>query len=80
MSAHIEDLFGDGRRDSETSGSVLAVDNNQVDSVGFDDVRKVLMDDVAAGGAKDIADKEDIHLKILHVRIMSMAGSAAQLC
>jgi len=31
-------------------------------------VGKVLADDVAAGGAKDIADKEDIHLKILHGR------------
>jgi hypothetical protein len=43
-------------------------------------VWKVLVDDVAAGGAKDIADEEDIHLKILHVRLMPMAGLAAQLC
>jgi hypothetical protein len=80
VGAQIEDLFGDGGRNSEPAGGVLAIDDDQVDSVGFDDVRKVLVDDVAAGGAKDIADKEDIHLKILHVRIMPMAGSAAQLC
>jgi hypothetical protein len=29
-------------------------------------VGKVFADDVAAGGAKDIADKEDIHWKSLH--------------
>jgi len=28
----------------------------------------VFADDVAAGGAKDIADKEDIHWKSLHGR------------
>jgi hypothetical protein len=27
---------------------------------------KVFADDVAAGGAKDVADKEDIHWKSLH--------------
>jgi hypothetical protein len=27
---------------------------------------KMFADDVAAGGAKDIADKEDIHWKSLH--------------
>jgi hypothetical protein len=31
-------------------------------------VGKVFADDVAAGGAKDIADKEDIHWKSLHGR------------
>jgi hypothetical protein len=29
-------------------------------------VGEMFADDVAAGGAKDIADKEDIHLKSLH--------------
>jgi hypothetical protein len=29
-------------------------------------VGKMFADDVAAGGAKDIADKEDIHWKSLH--------------
>jgi hypothetical protein len=29
-------------------------------------MRKVLMDDVAAGGAEDVADKKDIHCQILH--------------
>jgi hypothetical protein len=32
-------------------------------------VGKVFADDVAAGGAKDIADKEDIHWKSLHGRV-----------
>jgi hypothetical protein len=29
-------------------------------------VRQMFADDVAAGGAEDIADKEDIHSKSLH--------------
>jgi hypothetical protein len=32
-------------------------------------------DDVAAGGAKDIADKKDIHWKILHGRSKNFALS-----
>ena len=31
-------------------------------------------DDVAAGGAKDIADKEDIHLRSLHVGVVENAA------
>jgi hypothetical protein len=31
-------------------------------------VREVFADDVAAGGAEDIADKEDVHSKSLHWR------------
>jgi hypothetical protein len=31
-------------------------------------VREMFADDVAAGGAEDIADKKDIHWKSLHVR------------
>jgi hypothetical protein len=29
-------------------------------------VGQVFADDVAAGGAKDVADEEDIHCQILH--------------
>jgi hypothetical protein len=33
--------------------------------MGFHDVRKVLSDDVAAGGAEDVADEENVHIWIL---------------
>jgi len=59
--AEVEELVGDGRREAEAAGGVFAVDDEEIDGVGFKDVRKVFADDVAAGGAKDIADKEDIH-------------------
>lgn len=61
VGTEIEELFGDGGRDAEASGGVFAVDDEEIDGVGFEDVREVFADDVAAGGAKDIADKKDIH-------------------
>ena len=59
--AEIEELFCDGRGDAEAASGVLSVDDEEVDGVGFEYVRKVFADDVAAGGAKDIADKKDVH-------------------
>ena len=61
MRAKIEELFRDGRRYAEPSGSVFAIDDKKVDGVGFKNVGEMFADDVAAGGAKDVADKEDIH-------------------
>lgn len=66
MRAQVEDLFGDGRGDAEASGGILAIDDEKVDGVGFDDVGEMLAYDVAAGGAKDIADEKNVHWKILH--------------
>jgi hypothetical protein len=66
VGAEVEELFRDGRGEAEASGGVLAVDDKEIDGVGFKDVGKVFADDVAAGGAKDIADEEDIHWKSLH--------------
>jgi hypothetical protein len=40
VGAQVEDLFGDGGRNSKPAGGVLAIDDDQVDSVGFDDVRR----------------------------------------
>ena len=68
VGAEVEEFFRDRGRDAEASGGVFAVDDEEVDGVGFKDVRQVFADDVAAGGAKDIADKEDIHWKSLHGR------------
>ena len=61
VGAEIEELFGDGGGEAEASGGVFAVDDEEVNVVGFKYVGQVFADDVAAGGAKDIADEEDIH-------------------
>ena len=63
--AEVEELFGDGGRDAEAAGGVFAVDDEEVDGVGFEDVGKVLADDVAAGRAEDVADEENVHLMSL---------------
>ena len=61
MGTEIEELFGDGGGDAEAASGVFAVDDEEIDGVGFKDVGEVFADDVAAGGAKDIADEKDIH-------------------
>jgi hypothetical protein len=61
MGPEIEELFCDGGGDAEAAGGVFSIDDEEIDGVGFDDVGKVFADDVAAGGAKDIADKKDVH-------------------
>jgi hypothetical protein len=66
VGAEVEEFFGDRGRETEASGGVFAVDDEEVDGVGFENVREMFADDVAAGGAEDIADKEDIHWKSLH--------------
>ena len=64
--SHVEDFFGERGGDAEAAGGVFAVDDEEVDGVGFDDVGEMLAYDVAAGGAEDVADEEDVHLEILH--------------
>ena len=66
VGAEVEELFCDGGCEAEAAGGVFAVDDEEINVVGFKHVGKVFADDVAAGGAKDIADKEDIHWKSLH--------------
>jgi hypothetical protein len=73
VGAEVEELFCDGGRDAEAAGRVFAVDDEEIDGVGFKDVGEMFADDVAAGGAKDIADKEDIHWKSLHGGVLIMA-------
>ena len=62
----IEELFCDGGREAEAAGGVFAIDDEQINVVGFKHVGKVFAHDMTAGGSKDIADKEDIHWKSLH--------------
>ncbi len=63
VGSEIEELFGDGGGDAEAAGGVFAVDDEEIDGVGVEDVRQVFADDMAAGGAEDVADKENIHLR-----------------
>lgn len=49
MGSHVEEIFGEGRGDSEASRGVFAVDDQEVDGIGFDDVREVFADYIAAG-------------------------------
>jgi hypothetical protein len=61
LRAKIEELLGDGGRKAEAAGGILAVDNEQVYGVCFNQMPQVLMDDVAACRTKDIADEENVH-------------------
>ena len=61
VGAEVEELFCNGGGDTEASGSVFSVDDEEVDFVGFEDVGEMFADDVAAGGAEDVADKKDVH-------------------
>jgi hypothetical protein len=66
VGAEIEEFFCDGRGDAEAAGCVFAIDDEEIDGVGLDDVGQVFTYDMAASGAKDVADEEDIHCEILH--------------
>ena len=68
MGAHIEDLFSNRGGNAEATGSVLAIDDEEVDRIGLENVWKVLAYDVATGRAEDVADEKDVHLRILHGR------------
>src|SRR5216683_4433489 len=61
VGAKVEELLRDGGGDAEAAGGVLAIDDEEVDGVGVEDVGQVFADDVPAGGAEDIADEKDIH-------------------
>jgi len=63
VGAEIEDLLGDGGGDTEATGCVFTVDDQEFDGVGFEDVRQVFAYDVAAGGAEDVADEKNVHKK-----------------
>jgi hypothetical protein len=65
VGAEVEELVGEGGSEAEATGGVFAIDDKEVDGIGFKDVREMFADDVAAGGAEDIADEEDIHWKSL---------------
>lgn len=61
LGTEVEDFFGDGGRDAEAAGGVLAVDDEEIDGVGFHNVGEMFADDVAAGRTEDVADEENVH-------------------
>ena len=61
MRAEVEEFLGKRRRDAEAAGGVFAVDDEEIDCVGFEDVGEMFTNDVAASGAEDVANEEDIH-------------------
>ena len=61
VGAEVEELVGDGGGEAEAAGGVFAVDDEEINGVGFKDVGEMFADDVAAGGAEDVADKKDVH-------------------
>ena len=63
MGAEVEELFGKGWGDAEAAGGVLAVDDEEVDGVRFEDVGEVFADDMTTGGAEDVSDEEDVHFR-----------------
>ena len=79
VGAEVEELFGDGGREAEAAGGVFAVDDEEIDGVGFKHVGQVLADDVAAGGAEDIADKEDLHWKSLYGEGSCLVSAGAKI-
>ena len=60
--AEVEEFFGDGGGDAEATSRVFAVDDEEVDGVGFEDVGEMLAYDVAAGRSEDVADEKNVHL------------------
>ena len=76
MSAQIEEIFRNRWRNAEAAGGVFAVDHKQINRIGFKHMGEVFADDVAAGGAKYIADKKNIHQLSLHAWVVVFTGCA----
>jgi hypothetical protein len=64
--AEIKELFGDGGCEAEASSGVFAVDDEEIDGVGFDEMREVLVRNVAACGAENVAYKQNLHWTSLY--------------
>ena len=55
-----EELVGELRRDPDSVGDVLAVDDREVGVVALPQRRQVLLHGAAAGGADDVGEEEDV--------------------
>jgi hypothetical protein len=52
-----EQFLGDARRDAEAGGGVFAVGDAEIDFALGENVRKPVVNDLAAGRADDVADE-----------------------
>jgi hypothetical protein len=66
LSAEVEELFSDGRRQAEPTGGVFAIDDEEIDGVGLQQVGQVLVHNVPAGGPKYVAYKQNLHCMSLY--------------
>ena len=61
----LEEFFGDLRRDAKSSGGIFAIGNDEIDAMLVDNFGQVLLDHGAARPAKDVADKQNAHVRPL---------------
>jgi hypothetical protein len=58
--AEVEQLLSNLRRNSESPGSILSVDDDQLDIVSLNHVLDVLAHDPAPRAAEDVANEKDL--------------------
>jgi len=56
----VKELFGQSRSDAEAGGCVLAVRDNEVDGMLFDDLRQAFFDDGSPRPSKNVADEKNV--------------------
>src|SRR5262249_5404555 len=61
VDAHLEQFLGEGRSDSEASGSVLTIGKHKIDGVLFHQRRKALFDNRPSRPAEDVTNKKNAH-------------------
>jgi hypothetical protein len=57
-----EQFLGDARRDAEAGGGIFAVGDAEINFALGKDVREPVVNDLAAGRADDVADKQDFQI------------------
>src|SRR5215510_2110092 len=61
VTAQIEEVFGDGRGQTKSAGSIFRIGDHQIDLVGLDQMRHMVVDDLASSAAEDVADEENLN-------------------
>jgi hypothetical protein len=74
VGAEVEEFFCEGGGDAEAASGVFAVDDEEVDGVGLQDVGEMFADDMAAGRAEDVADEENVHRMSLSLAAIVVGG------
>ena len=61
----LEEFFGDLRSDAKSSGGIFAIGNDEINVMLVDNFVQVLLNHGAARPAKDVADKQNAHVRPL---------------